>query len=110
MARERLQAPLVPAVVELCARIVHIFVIFLIDREVGEMCVLGALAEAHVVRLRGETDQAFVVDVDAPWVHRSDAHVEAKVEFEAVNQERIRHVSTDDTALVDGHLRNVIDL
>ena len=76
----------------------------LIDGKVGEVRVLGPLAERHIVGLRGEANQPLVVDVDAPGVHRRDAHVEAQIEFKSVYQKWVGHIATNDAVFVDWHL------
>ena len=47
---ERLQTPFVPTIIQLGTRVVHVLVILLVDREVCQMRVLGALAQTHIVR------------------------------------------------------------
>ena len=90
---ERLQTPFVPTIIQLGARVVYVLVILLVDREVCQVRVLGALAKRDVVGLRGKAHQPFIVDVDAPWVHRCDAHVQSQIKLKAVNEERISNVS-----------------
>ena len=93
MPRQSLETPLVSTVVHLSTRIVDVLVILFIDGEVSQVRVLGALAQRNVVGLRGKAHQPFVVDVDAPWVHRRDAHVQSQIKLKAVDEERIGNVS-----------------
>jgi len=62
-----------------------------------------------VVFFTCETSKAFLVDVDAPWVHRGYQNVDTDVKFEAIDKQWIMNIPTYNTRLVNWHLRNIVD-
>jgi hypothetical protein len=70
----------------------------LIDGVVGEVdeVVLQVLLPGPLVGLGGEPGQPLLVDVDPHWVAPVDQHVDAHVELEAVDQQRVIHVQLHD--------------
>ena len=68
------------------------------------------LGQCAIILVDSEPSQTLIVDVDAPWVHWCDHHIQAQVELESIDQEWIRNVLRNDTLLIDRHLRNITDL
>ena len=108
--RQSPQTPLVPAVVHICVHVVDVLIVFLVDREVGQVRKFGALPSRRVILLRRKPTKPLVVNVNAPRVHRSDRHIHTQVKLEPVNEERFRYVATNDAILVNWNLGNVVNL
>ena len=99
-----------PAVVHVRVHIVDVLIVFLVDREVGQVRKFGSLPARRVVLLRRKATEPLVEHVNAPRVHRGNRHIDTQVKLEAVNEERFRHVATNNAVLVYWHLRNVVNL
>ena len=86
------QTPLVSKVILIRVQVVLVLFVLLVDGVVGQVGEFGVLREGGFESLRGKPDQAFVVYVDSPRVHRSDADVDSKVELESIDEEWVRYI------------------
>ena len=85
MPTKSLKGPFVSLIVDLSTQIVDVPCILLVDREVRQMWVLSTFTKIHVIWLRGKSDKALVVNVDAPRLHRRDANIQSQVEFKSID-------------------------
>lgn len=114
-----------PSVILISVCILHVFLVLLVDRVVGQMrelivligpSFLSALPTSlrcwiwRVVRLTGEASQALIVNVDPPRVETGDEDVDSQVELEPVDKKGVRDVSADYARFINWHLRYVIYL
>lgn len=83
------ETPLEAKVVVLGLLVLHEVVVLLVDRVVCQMHIPIILVEFCCVRLRGETCQALLVNVESQRLVTSDHNVYSKIEFVAVDQQWI---------------------
>ena len=74
------------------------------------MRILSSFSNPRFIGLAGKSYKTFVVDINSPRIHRGYANINAHIEFQAIYQERVVHVPTDNTVLVYGHFGNIVDL
>lgn len=89
-----LERPFVALVVHVSILIVHKFFALFVQTEICQMRVHSLLGrDGVVVLVDGEAHQPLIVDVNAPGLQRRDHHVEAQVELEPVNEQRVLDVA-----------------
>ena len=81
----------------------------LVDGVVGKMCILGFFGGPRVViGLACEAGETLIVHIDPQWLKACYHDVDPKVELQAVQQQGVVYVSTDDKLLIHGDLLDVL--
>ena len=73
------------------------------------MSMLRVFASTWIISINCESRQSFIININTPWIHTSYHDVNSEIKFEAIDQKWILNVSTNDTTLINWHLRYLIN-
>ena len=83
--------------------IIYEFLIFFVERKVGQVPWQQILGKRTIILIDSEPRQPLIVDVDTPGIHAGDSHIDPQIKLEPIDQEGIRYVFAYDALLIDRH-------